>query len=48
MNILSNEMNIEGVAAFNFSDSQTVYVVPKEQQVKLTKNMAWFNEWIQA
>lgn len=38
LNILSNEMNIEGVAAFNFSDSQTVYVVPKEQQVKLTKN----------
>lgn len=38
LNLLSNEMNIEGVAAFNFSDSQSVYVLPKEQQVKLTKN----------
>lgn len=38
LNLLSNEMNIEGVAAFNFSDSQSVYVLPTEQQVKLTKN----------
>ena len=38
LNLLSNEMNIEGVATFNFSDSQSVYVIPKEQQVKLTKN----------
>jgi hypothetical protein len=38
LNLLSNELNIEGVAAFNFSDSQSVYVLPKEQQVRLTKN----------
>ena len=38
LNLLSNEMNLEGVSKFFFSDSQNVIVVPTEQQVTLTKN----------
>ena len=38
LNLLSNELDIEGVAAFNFSDSQSVYVLPNEQKVKAKKN----------
>ncbi len=38
LNLLSNEMNVEGVQKFFFSDSQNVVVVPYEQQVTLLKN----------
>ncbi len=38
LNLLSNEMNLEGVSKFFFSDSQNVIVVPTNQQVTLTKN----------
>lgn len=38
LNLLSNEMNVEGVQKFFFSDSQNVVVVPHEQQVTLLKN----------
>lgn len=38
LNLLSNELNVEGVQKFFFSDSQNVIVVPTEQQVSLLKN----------
>lgn len=38
LNLLSHEMNVEGVQKFFFSDSQNVIVVPYEQQVTLLKN----------
>jgi hypothetical protein len=38
LNLLSSELNIEGVQKFFFSDSQNVIVVPTEQQVTLLKN----------
>jgi len=38
LNLLSNEMNLEGVSKFFFSDSQNVIVAPSNQQVTLTKN----------
>ena len=38
LNLLSNEMNLEGVSKFFFSDSQNVIVAPYNQQVTLTKN----------
>ncbi|MFM1898518.1 MAG: hypothetical protein RL577_758 [Bacteroidota bacterium] len=38
LNLLSYEMNIEGVQKFYFSDSQNVVVLPTEQQVVLEKN----------
>ena len=38
LNLLSNELNVEGVQKFFFSDSQNVVVVPTEQQVTLLKD----------
>lgn len=38
LNLLSNEMTVEGVLKFNFSDSQNVVVVPTDQKVVLKKN----------
>lgn len=38
LNLLSNEMNIEGVRSCFFSDSQNVSVKPFDQQVTLTSN----------
>ncbi|MBL7811560.1 MAG: hypothetical protein JNL57_05005 [Bacteroidetes bacterium] len=38
LNLLSNELNMEGVLKFYFSDSQNVVVVPTEQQVTILKN----------
>lgn len=38
LNLLSHEMNVDGVQKFFFSDSQNVVVVPYEQQITLLKN----------
>lgn len=38
LNLLSNEMVVEGVLKFFFSDSQNVVVVPTDQKVILKKN----------
>lgn len=38
LNLLSNEMTVEGVLKFFFSDSQNVVVVPTDQKVILKKN----------
>lgn len=38
LNLLSNEMNLEGVSKFFFSDSQNVIVLPTDQKVTLLKN----------
>ncbi len=38
LNLLSNEMTVEGVLKFFFSDSQNVIVVPTDQQIILKKN----------
>ena len=39
LNLLSNEMNLEGVSKFFFSDSQNVIVAPSNQQVTLTRTV---------
>jgi hypothetical protein len=38
LNLTSNEFDIQGVRSFYFSDSQNVSVLPKDQQVVVTKN----------
>lgn len=38
LNLLSNELAIEGVLKFFFSDSQNVIVVPTDQKITLKKN----------
>lgn len=38
LNILNDEMTIEGVRQFKFSDSQFVVAVPTEQIIKVTRN----------
>lgn len=38
LNLLSNEMTVEGVLKFYFSDSQNVVVVPTDQKIILKKN----------
>lgn len=38
LNLLSNEMTVEGVLKFYFSDSQNVVVVPTDQKITLKKN----------
>jgi hypothetical protein len=38
LNILNDELTIEGVRRFKFSDSQFVIAVPTEQTVKVTRN----------
>lgn len=38
LNILNNEMEIQGVPRINLSDSQQTYIVPRDQTVKITKN----------
>ncbi|MCC7297942.1 MAG: hypothetical protein IT244_06365, partial [Bacteroidia bacterium] len=38
LNLLSNELNVEGVLKFYFSDSQNVVVVPTDQKLTLKKN----------
>ncbi|MBC7425411.1 MAG: hypothetical protein H7321_02655 [Bacteroidia bacterium] len=38
LNLLSHELNVEGVRRFNFSDSQNVIAVPTNQFLTITKN----------
>lgn len=38
LNLLGNDLNVEGVQKFFFSDSQNVIIVPTEQQIKIKKN----------
>ncbi len=38
LNLKSNELQLEGVAPFHFSDSQNVYVVPFDQKVLVTND----------
>ncbi|MCU0421559.1 MAG: hypothetical protein MUC81_02020 [Bacteroidia bacterium] len=38
ISLINNDLNIEGVPQFYFSDSQNVYIVPRGQQVTLKKN----------
>lgn len=38
LSLLGNDLNVEGIMKFFFSDSQNVIIAPSEQQVKVTKN----------
>lgn len=41
LNLLSKELNLEGIRSFYFSDSQSVFVRPTDQKVVVTKNRAF-------
>lgn len=38
ISLINNDLQIQGVPKFYFSDSQNVYIIPKNQQVTLKKN----------
>jgi hypothetical protein len=38
ISLINNDLQIEGVPQFYFSDSQNVYIIPRNQQVTLKKN----------
>jgi hypothetical protein len=40
ISLINNDLQIQGVPKFSFSDSQNVYVVPKDQIITLRKNRA--------
>ena len=40
ISLINNDLQIQGVPKFYFSDSQNVYIIPKEQLVTLKKNRA--------
>jgi hypothetical protein len=46
LNLINNNFNIEGVRAFKFSDSQSVYAFPHEQtghSKKQTSHGVWWS-----
>ncbi|MFN4973122.1 MAG: hypothetical protein ACK45I_12395 [Bacteroidota bacterium] len=40
ISLINNDLQIQGVPKFSFSDSQNVYVIPKDQLITMRKNRA--------
>ncbi len=38
LSLINNDLNVQGVPKFYFSDSQNVYIVPKDQQITMKRN----------